>query len=436
MAAKRNRTPSALQNLSPGKQLCLTSDRILCAYIQIPFCRSLCSFCCWRQHYNPGEILRADKYRTQYIQALKEEITGRSSIPFERDQVGLNVIHFGGGTPSLFHPEELAEILQHLLCAYHMKKDAVQTIGIEVRQDDLSAQYLSALRDIGFNRISIGAQSFDRNILKKLGRGISPEDFFQAYDRIRAAGFSDVNIDLLYGFAIQGTEQIRSDAETLVRLGPDHIDAHPWKEVDGCLPGITPEYAVEKDKKIQAARFMRTCFADAGYENYNHRCFCTSGRENLMHLIEAAYSLPFIAFGAGSEQYRMARTACAVEDYIQKPFDRDRFEQDLQKRFTEFNFLNCADSLFRQLLLPEGVYIPFFNRTQACDLTALLNDDCAAEKYAPGCVDVYTRSRIQIYKKVQQWLRDGVIEQSGEWLRLKDEFILSPQTWVLYMQAC
>ena len=432
-----------LPGTSPKKKLCLHSEFILCAYVQIPFCRTLCNFCCWCKNYNLSEILSIKKWKAPYLEALKREIRARSKVDEERKRVNLEVVHFGGGTPSLLDTEELHAILSTLLSNYDQRREDIMTIGIEVRPDDITLEKAKSLKSIGFNRISMGVESFDPSVLKSLQRHIPVEQSFRAYEYLRKARFEEVNIDLLYGFPFQTLEQIKQDVETVIDLAPEHIDAHPWKPVSGPLCEPAPEnYEEEKARKIEAASYLHRRLEEEGYLNYNHRCFCKPGCENLMHMIEATYSLPFIAFGAGSEQYRRPKTTTGIRKYINTSFSRDMF-QPVPEHSTQTELLFLIDTMVRQLLLPEGIYVPNFNRKYGCDVENILafyleheNMEKELKRYSNKLLFLFELSRMQILKKILGWVQNGIIEKQGDYLRLADKYRISGETWVLYMQAC
>ena len=120
------------------KQMCReATDAIMCAYIQVPFCTTLCRFCCWANRYDRRQVVGLRKYREAYLNALEREIRRRSQVPSERDAVDLKVIHFGGGTPSVLTAEQLIRILGTLTKSYDVDLETVETVGIEIRADSV-----------------------------------------------------------------------------------------------------------------------------------------------------------------------------------------------------------------------------------------------------------------------------------------------------------
>ncbi len=425
----------AAQELKSRKEFCLGARNILCAYIQIPFCRSICLFCCWSRKYDVRQVVSLPLYRERYLDALQREIRARSQVQGERDWVDLKVIHFGGGTPSLLRPGELGQVLDVLLESYDCRREDLITIGIEVRPEDLTPDWLRGVKAEGFNRISMGVQSFDPDTLRLVQRRTPVEQVLRAYEWIRAEDFHEVNLDLLYGLPRQFVESTQRDVETVARLAPEHIDAHPWKPFDGCsLDSTGTDYQEEKGKKVAAARWMCDYLEAHGYENYNHRCFCTPGHENLMHLIEATYSLPFLGFGAGCEQFRGPKTTVDIQEYIQADYAPNRFTP-IQMPLQEFDLLYVIDGAMRELQLPEGIDLPRFNERYRCDL----REDLLEGKMQIGtasALDAHRAARLQLLRKMRHLYQQGIIMSEHDSLKLADGYRISGETWAFYMQAC
>lgn len=415
------------------------TDAVLCAYIQIPFCHTLCKFCCWAAKYEPKHIVGLERFAEPYLAKLEWEIRERAKIQEERERLDLKVIHFGGGTPSVLSAAELGRILTTMLHAYDLAVEDVETIGIEIRPDSVDPAKLRALRDIGFNRVSIGAQTFDADVLKAVGRHLTPEQLFEAYHAARDAGFEDLNVDLLFGLPGQTLDGVREDADTLLALAPAHIDTHPWKPVKTVGGACVLEGGWERRLKVEAARMQRTMFEAAGYMNYNHRCYARPGFENYMHLIEAAYLLPSIAFGAGSEQSTgYPKTTQDVEEYLSADYVPPYFRIERPRIHIDEWPTVFTDYVLRQLLLAEGLWLPGFTSRHDCDPVLRLSKGWEKDfSYLEQVGDLYTRSRMQILRRMRSWFeRDIIRVVDGEWLRLDPEFQVAEETWVLYMQAC
>ena len=154
-------------------------------YIHIPFCKSKCGYCSFYS-------IKSLKLIPDFIDALKKEMRF-----YNNNFTSFDTVYFGGGTPSLLSPQQLETILNTASNFYRIDPHA--EITIEVNPGDVSLEYFLALRSNGFNRLNIGMQSFDDQILKFLGRRHSASDGLVSIEAARNAGFTNIGIDLIYG---------------------------------------------------------------------------------------------------------------------------------------------------------------------------------------------------------------------------------------------
>jgi len=181
-------------------------------YIHVPFCRAKCPYC---DFYS---VTRLDLIDT-YIQALLAE------LKHYRHHIALaDTIYFGGGTPSVLTPRQLAQVLDGLRACFTVAADAEVTL--EVNPGTVNRDNLADFRQAGVNRLNIGLQSTDDRHLTLLGRIHSAKTGIDTYHRARAVGFDNVGLDLIY--AIPGQTLIRWEAEMagVVRLAPDHLSCY------------------------------------------------------------------------------------------------------------------------------------------------------------------------------------------------------------------
>ena len=157
------------------------------AYIQVPFCQTKCTYC----NFNTGVVPR-DRYEP-YAAAVCREIAESAGCLGEQT---VDTIYLGGGTPSLLDPTALARILDTLRKSFHVE---AQEITLEADPETISPIKASAWLDAGFNRISLGVQSFDDRELRATGRMHRREDVFRAVESLRAAGFRNISMDLIAG---------------------------------------------------------------------------------------------------------------------------------------------------------------------------------------------------------------------------------------------
>ena len=165
-------------------------------YIHVPFCRSKCIYC---DFYSVA--LKDDKLMNRYLDAVCTHI--RETGPLAPGY-SVDTVYFGGGTPSFFGADGMAAILSTIRKSFDVKNDA--EITFEANPDSVTPRLLRRLRSEGFNRVSLGVQCDDDNILEKLGRPHTYEDAVTAVKRIRRAGYRNLSLDLMYGLPAQSLE--------------------------------------------------------------------------------------------------------------------------------------------------------------------------------------------------------------------------------------
>lgn len=183
-------------------------------YIHIPFCRRKCYYCDFYKTVNTS-------LKPKFIGALKTEIVQRKSY-LENEPV--ETIYFGGGTPSVLSNNELAEILKTL----HDNFVIAHTLEItfEANPDDLSKEYLDEIYQAGVNRLSIGIQSFNNDILKKMNRRHDAVQAVEAVENAAKTGFNDISVDLIYGLPGLTINQWKSDLKKVFELPVQHLSAY------------------------------------------------------------------------------------------------------------------------------------------------------------------------------------------------------------------
>lgn len=182
-------------------------------YIHIPFCAAICNYC----NFNRG--LHDDSLRQRYVDALIADIRTFADPSIEAD-----TIFFGGGTPSLLEPAELARIIQACRESFTLADHA--EITMEANPESSSAEKLGAFRAAGANRLSFGVQSFRDEELRRLGRLHSSHTARAAVAAARAAGFDNLSLDLMMWLPGQSTTEWLSSVEALVDLEPDHASLY------------------------------------------------------------------------------------------------------------------------------------------------------------------------------------------------------------------
>ena len=192
-------------------------------YVHVPFCRSKCQYC---DFYSL--CTKEDKIIDGYLDAVCDHIkeAGELAPGYKVDS-----IYFGGGTPSFFGADGLAVILTTIRRNFDVANDA--EITFECNPDSISDRLLNRLRAEGFNRVSLGIQSDDDEMLKKLGRPHTYAQAVTAFHRIRKAGFRNVSIDLMYGLPGQDIYHWQETLDNVLRLLPEHVSCYALKVEEG-----------------------------------------------------------------------------------------------------------------------------------------------------------------------------------------------------------
>lgn len=182
-------------------------------YVHIPFCRSICTHC----PYNKI-VFREASYRA-YAAALTDELAHYLARP---DAPPIQTLYFGGGTPSI-----TPDLIQRVIAQAQAKFAAQVEIGVEVHPRDATIEQLQALEQMGVNRISLGIETFQRDLLRLLGRAYTPAQAEQAIQNACAVGFECVDVNLIYGIPGQRIQDTLDDVHRCIALGVDHLSAYP-----------------------------------------------------------------------------------------------------------------------------------------------------------------------------------------------------------------
>jgi len=208
------------------------------AYLHIPFCKSKCKYCSFVSFVNEDK-------KTGYLYSLLKE------IDYNYSGECLDTLYIGGGTPSVIEAADLKKIYNK----FNLSESAEKTI--EINPNDVTPDYMKQLYDIGFNRISIGAQSFDNNILNLIGRRHSSDEIYRAVEIIQNTGFNNISLDLIYGLPEQTIDGFKHDLNEAIKLGIQHISLYGLKIDEGCyfynhLPQNLPDDDIQADMYLLA----------------------------------------------------------------------------------------------------------------------------------------------------------------------------------------
>ena len=272
-------------------------------YIHIPFCSGKCNYCSFVS-YNRFELI------TGYVFSLLKEI----SIDYKGEK--LNTLYFGGGTPSLLP----ADLLSKIIGKFNITNET--EITIEVNPDDCSYDYLSALRDIGFNRLSIGSQTFDDNLLKLIGRRHNSLQITETVRIAKKANFENISLDLIYGLPTQTLSGVKRDLEKIQELDVKHISTYGLKIESGSYWGANnPDNVPSDDEQADMYELVNDMLTKAGFVRYEVSNFAKKGYES-KHNLTYWNNDEYYGFGVSAHGYvdgLRYSNYCTLEQYMNKP---------------------------------------------------------------------------------------------------------------------
>lgn len=183
-------------------------------YIHIPFCKQACSYC---DFYF---VTKSDQQST-FVDVLVKEINSKKESVFTSEAV--ESIYFGGGTPSLLSITQIESILSAVKNTF---KNDLKEVTIELNPDDVTKEYLAGLKSIGVNRVSMGVQTFDEELLRFMNRTHNAEEALKCLELLRASEINVFTADLIYGNPGQSLDMLRNDLDILLQFNPPHVSAY------------------------------------------------------------------------------------------------------------------------------------------------------------------------------------------------------------------
>ncbi|GAC1635889.1 MAG: radical SAM family heme chaperone HemW [Candidatus Acidiferrum sp.] len=278
-------------------------------YIQVPFCQTKCTYC----NFHTG-VVRADRY-APYARAVQSEITRYSELyasaviaAEELADATVDTVYFGGGTPSLLDPADLAGVLTAIRETF---PSDLQEVTLEADPETVTGEKAKDWAAAGINRVSFGVQSFSDIELKSSGRMHRREDVYRAAPILRAAGIQNLSFDLIIGLPHQTSESWRNSLDELIVLNPEHVSIYLLEVDEGSRLGrelltLGTKYgapAVPSDEQMaDSYEFAQQKLAGAGYEHYEISNWAKPGfasRHNLKYWRRE----PYLGFGAGAHSF-------------------------------------------------------------------------------------------------------------------------------------
>jgi oxygen-independent coproporphyrinogen-3 oxidase len=266
-------------------------------YVHIPYCQAKCPYCDFNSH------AAASWPEADYTRALITEMRRRSEEPaWHGDQI--RTIFFGGGTPSLFDPRSIAEVIETAARIFGIEADA--EITLEANPGTVEAAKMVGFKAAGVNRISLGAQSFNPAILKFLGRIHSADETRAAARAVRRAGFSRFNLDLIFAVPGQTVDGLMFDIDQVVALEPDHVSAYNLTFEEGTAFFADLQrgriQALPDDDQAAMYATVREALPRRGYPMYEISNYAQPGHE-ARHNLTYWHAESYLGLGAGAHSF-------------------------------------------------------------------------------------------------------------------------------------
>lgn len=328
-------------------------------YIHIPFCASRCIYCGF---YSTTRL----DLRQQYVDALIRELVEVGKSKMLKDD-SISTVYLGGGTPSQLTIPQLHQLFDAIYI--YNKVESGAEVTIEMNPDDVSVPYADTLRQLGINRVSMGAQTFDDERLRWLNRRHTVAQVGQAVTILRAAGIRNISIDLMYGFPDETIDDFVHDIDEVIKLDVEHISAYCLMIEEGTE--LYRRYGDKRvreydDSKEETERKMYELLIDkltaAGYEHYEISNFARPGFRS-RHNSSYWTGVPYIGLGAAAHSFDGHLRSWNVSDIQQYIAAVNRDE-----RLNEEEELSATDFYNERVMLG-------LRTCEGVDLSALSDDE-------------------------------------------------------------
>ena len=363
--------------------------RELGVYIHIPFCKRKCYYCDFISFGNKEELVQ------KYINALADEIV-ESAKQINREYE-ITTIYIGGGTPSFIDEENIEKILNNVYENYNVSKKA--EITIEINPGTVTWEKITKYKQIGINRVSIGLQSTNDELLKQIGRIHNYEDFANTYNMVKKAGFDNINIDLMLGLPNQTIRDLQESLNKVIELNPKHISVYSL-----IVEEETPLQKMLEENKISLPPeemerdmywLVKETLEKNDYEHYEISNFAKKGYES-KHNLNCWEQKEYLGFGVAAHSYmnskRFSNTSI-IEEYI-KNIEEGKIKKNQTIEENQTNEDKQKEYMLLGLRKIEGVRIQQFKK-----------------KYVHNPLFLY-------HKELEKLVNEELIEIDGDYIKL------------------
>jgi len=338
-------------------------------YIHVPFCSAICNYC----NFNRGLFDAALKAR--YVDALVAEIGRAGAVP----TAGVaDTIYFGGGTPSLLEPDEIARIVEACTSAFDVADD--REVTLEANPESVTTERLAAYRASGVNRVSFGVQSFRDEELRRLSRLHDANRARAAVADARAAGFDNVSLDLMMWLPGQQVGDWLSSVDEAIAIGLEHLslyllEVYPNAPLKETMARARWSQAPDDDAAAMYVTAMER-LESAGYEQYEISNVARRGRQS-RHNLKYWTDGEWLGFGCGAHSTRDGvrwKNVSSTEEYIDRIGRHQTTAVDVRRMAADERL---GDALFTGLRLAEGLDLSAIESRYGVDVWARYGGELA-----------------------------------------------------------
>ena len=352
-------------------------------YVHIPFCARRCIYCGFFSTVRENEAAR-------YVNALCRELEIRKAY---LDGAPIRTLYFGGGTPSRLSPDQIGQVVDSIRTAYGI--DSLQELTVECNPDDITVEYVTALRRLGVNRISMGVQTFNSELLRFLHRRHSANQAIEAVRMCLESGIKNISIDLMYGLPGQTIEMFRDDLHVALSTGVQHISSYCLSyEENTPLQTLRDQgKLIPADDDLCSQMFTLMCdiLREGGFEHYEISNFCLPGFHS-RHNSSYWDGTPYLGVGAGAHSYDGRSRQW-------NPSDLDAYMNGIEQGRPQYEIEHLSETdLYNERLMLR------LRTAQGLNLSLLTPQD-----------------RLSVLNSAHALIKDGLLLHAGNCLRIPEQ---------------
>jgi oxygen-independent coproporphyrinogen-3 oxidase len=326
----------------------------LSIYIHVPFCDTICYYC------GCNKVVTANrKHAERYLRYLKKEISLKAAQVSCSAQVDL--IHFGGGTPTYLNDEQLSELVEHLRNKFRFEESSLEC-AIEIHPQTVTTQRLKKLRNIGFNRLSIGVQDFDPDVQQAVNRYNSKQEVQQIIEQAKMLGFRSTSVDLIYGLPLQTEATVAQTLKDILELAPERISLFNYAHMPELFKTQRQIDATQLPEPQEKLRILQQCIqtlTEHGYQYIGMDHFAKQNDELTLAQKEQRLHRNFQGYTAHRHSVLHAFGLSAIstleDHYVQNVKQLDQYYAllDDNRLPIEKGYILCKDDVIRRYVINE-----------------------------------------------------------------------------------